>query len=98
VLKETPFRTSSTTRRTKIAKKIDVMHYNTITSNRQTGSVFRKENLAEISRSEAKTLFLPSGGQSTVLHYTSVPAPGRRSVCIRQHDSLASFGTFVSQY
>ena len=52
------------------------MHYNTITSNIQTGSVFRKENLADISRSETKTLFLPSGGQSTVLHYTSVPAPG----------------------
>jgi hypothetical protein len=47
-------RTSSTTRHTKIAEKIDVMHYNTITSNRQTGSVFRKENLTDISRFEDK--------------------------------------------
>jgi len=49
-----PFRTSSTIRHMKIVKKIDVTHYNTITSNRRTGSVFRKENLADISRSETK--------------------------------------------
>jgi hypothetical protein len=53
-VKKKLFRTSSTTRHMKIAKKIDVMHYNTITRNRRTGSVFRKENLADITCSEAK--------------------------------------------
>ena len=67
------FRTSST-RHKKIAKKIDVVHYNTITSNRRTGSVFRKENLADISRSEAKHCFF---------HLVAKVARYIRQVCLR---------------
>jgi hypothetical protein len=51
---ELTFRTSSTTRHMKIAKKIDVRHYNMIISKRRTGFVFQKENLTDKSRSEAK--------------------------------------------